>query len=306
MKLKKITQLILVSILGASFSSVAMASSSVEFSGAVEASITESDDHNPATANTHFTVDKVELGITGNVNNTVSAEVVLLAENFGAEGEDNSFGVDTALIHINTLAGTLSAGKTEFALASGETNMISGSRSGYSGYGVNHSGFGISLSGEAGILGYSIYVADPDADTTATPAEAQNTVSFGDLMGLTASISPIENITLSAGYTSRDGIRGTSIATLAKFAGFGFIAEITDIEGEVKERTNFEISYGFNFGTIATGVQEDEAGNNFQLVSFGTKIYENTVLKFEYKSEDKAIQTARDVSTLTLQLAYNF
>ncbi len=296
MKLKKINQLIIASALSTSFVGIAVAAPAVEFSGTVEASITQENATAPA-KDTQFTVGKVELSVAGNVNETISAEVVLLAENFGVEGEDNSFAVDTALIHMNTVAGTLSVGKTEFGFTAGESNMITDPVSDEGAV----AGFGISLSGEAGILGYSVYLADPEGDNHLN-------VGFGDLKGLTLSIIPVENITLSAGYVSHNNgtitSDSTTVAAIAEFAGFGFIAEMTDIDEVGRDAsTNFEVSYGFDFGTLAGAIQEDGAGNDWHLLSFGMEIYENTGLTFEYK--DNTTTTASD-EVFTLQLAYSF
>lgn len=288
MKLKKTNQLILTSILSTSFIGVTAAAPKVEFSGAVEASITQQNATAPA-KDTQFTVDTVELGVGATINETASAEIVLLAENFGAEGEDNAFAVDTALIHMNTVAGTLSVGKTEFGFTAGESNMITGPVSD-DGAGA---GFGISLAGEAGILGYSVYLADPEADN-------HDNVGFGDLKGFTLSVNLVENITLSAGYVSNNDADGTTVAALAEFGGFGFIAEMTDLEGGNDALTNFEVSYGFDFGTLAGAIQSDADGNDIQLVSFGMDIYENTSLTFEYMDGDTT------EGTFTAQLAYSF
>lgn len=295
MKLKNINQLVKASFISTLVSTSAYAEPTLELSGLVEMSIAKAESDNK----TQAAVDTVELAITAAMNDSISAEIVLLQEDMNTD-DQTDFEVDTAFIHMETGLGTVSAGKFTVPFTTGETNMIEDPTTL-----IEPAGVGLVLSGAAGFVEYSLYTIDPakddTADITGNAYADQGELGFGDVAGMNVNVPFNDDIALNASYAKIDDKTGASAALVASMGGFGVILEGTSIEGEDENRTNIEVSYDLGMGTLAASVQKDGEGNEFRSLGFSTDIYENTALNFQYMNDDSANENA-----MSAMLAYQF
>ena len=299
MSLKPINHFVKAAVVSALVATPAMANENplnIEFSGLIEASVSKADGEDSQSA-----IDTLELGISAQFNDQVSAEIILLQEDINTD-DQTDFEVDTALIHMDTGFGTLSAGKFIAPFTTGETNMIEDSTTL-----VEPAGVGLSFSGEVDMVEYSIYAVDPakddTTDITGNTYADEAALGFGDLAGINVNVAFTDEVTFNGSYAKIDDKTGTSGALIGSFGELGIILETTKIEDEDKARSNVEVSYDLGFGVVAAALQKDADDVDYRSVGFSKDVYENTNLNLQFMQTDDGKDES---NSLAAMLAFEF
>lgn len=294
----KLKQLTYASILAACSVTLVHAAPELEFSGELEASVKKEKGEG-----TQAQIDKVEIGINSKFNETVSADVVLLAEDLGTDDEIKI--VETALINFNTGFGVASVGKFKVPFTSDETNLIEDSVTF-----LEPIGYGVSFSGDLNGIGYQVYAADPAYedinDIIGSSHASESDLKFGDLMGVSINFPLAENVDLNTSYARMDGKNGLSASLNAAMGDFGLLLEATDIKDEDKTRHNIEASYNVGFGAVIAATQQDGEGDKWNSVGFVADVYESTELKFQYMKKNPKDSSETKTDSVAVQLVYEF
>ena len=268
----------------------------IEFSGLIEASVSKTDGEDSQSA-----VDTLELGISAQFNDQVSAEIILLQEDINTD-DQTDFEVHTALIHMDTGFGTLSAGKFTAPFTTGETNMIEDSTTL-----VEPAGVGLSFSGEVDMVEYPIYAVDPvkddTTDITGNTYADEAALGFGDLAGINVNVAFTDEVAFNGSYAKIDDKTGTSGALICSFGELGIILETTKIEDEDKAHSNVEVSYDLGFGVVAAALQKDADDVDYHSVGFSKDVYENTNLNLQFMQTDDGKDES---NSLAAMLAFEF
>lgn len=297
---------------GTAFAANDEAQQSIEFSGLVEVELGSSD------GDTDITVATAELGITGNINEKVSAEVVLLHE----EDEPASdFSVDTAIISMAaTEQLTVIVGQTVVPFGVFETNMISdpltlelaetGATAIQADYAMGNMSAsfylfnGAQLEDDIDNFGFSFSY---NTDTFAVGGGLISNMGDTDSIAATIIDDEVTGISINGRYTiSNITILGEYITALSDFqAGDGDFN--TDAQPSALQ---MEAAFAMDFATIAVGTQlTDEAedlglSESRILAAISREVMDNTSLALEVaRDEDYA---GDSVNTLTVQLAVVF
>lgn len=299
MNLKPVNQFVKSGLLAAAVAAPLAAQAEtpkVEFAGLIEASISKSDGQDSQAA-----VDTVELAIGAQINDSISAEVVLLQEDINTD-DQTDLEVDTALINMQTQLGTVSVGKFTVPFTTGETNMIEDATTL-----VEPAGVGVAFSGEMDMVEYTLYSIDPAKDDTEeitgnTYADS-NELGFGDVAGINVNIAFNDNIAFNGSYAKLDDKSGTSGALVGSFGDFGLILETTKIQDEDKARSNIEASYDLEVGTVAVSLQKDADDVDYRSLGYSVDVYENTNLNIQYMQTDDGADKSNAVAAM---LAFEF
>ena len=309
----------------------------------VEATFGEdvNEDEDDTVDNSDITLATVEIGFDAQINERVSASVLLLHEE-----DDTSLELDEGVITVSLNEDGsfyFAGGQMYVPFGNFETHMVSDpltlelgeTRQSVLQLGFENNGF----SG-------SVYVYN--GDVVEASAEDDTVESFGVNIGYAAEMdnfsfdigaSYISNIADSGGFMDRDDdgeadavdsfVSGMSVYAIVNSGAITGIFEYVaadefdaaelawDDDGASPSAANFEVGYAIDdASTVALGYQmTDEAADmglveDAVLVSYSREIYDATTLSFEYKQGDYYSEddngNGLDMSAFTAQLAVEF
>ena len=319
----------------------------VQMSGLLEVEATFGDDANEAeddtVDNSDVTLATVELGIDAQINDRVSASILLLHEE-----DDTPLELDEGVITVNLNddgSFYFAGGQMYVPFGNFETHMVSDpltlelgeTRQSVLQFGFENNGF----SGSVYVYKGDVVEASAEDDTVESFGVNIGYVMETDSFGLDIGASYISNIADSFGFmdslpsTGDDVdpvdsyVSGMSVyAIVASGAITGIFeyvaadefdaAELSwDSEGASPSAANLEVGYAIDdVSSIALGYQmTDEAVGmglveDAVLVSYSREIYDATTLSFEYMQGDYYSQdddgSGLDKSAFTAQLAVEF
>ena len=293
-----------------------------------------------------ISVATVELGLSGRVNEQISAEVVLLHEE---DDEDTNFEVDVATVNYAPKNNNWSftAGQSYVPFGSFESNMVSDPFTlvmGETSESVLQANF------ESGNLGTAFYLFNGSNKKNAGKDDrvdnyginlsynSEGDVNFTGSVGYINDIGDSDGLqdTINSTLGSNDvqqHVAGTSVSAIIEAADFSFIAEyvtatdnfaVTEIafngQGAKPRTLNIEAGYGFELSgkpaTIAIAYQSSDEALALGLAESRTSaalsidVMDNTSLAFEI-AQDKDYDiaeggTGETARTITAKLATEF
>ena len=294
----------------------------VELSGVIEVEAGYEDPDN-ADSESSLTLATAELGITAQLTDRVSGEIVLLYEDDGEEALD----VDVAAI---TLAASdswaITAGQFYVPFGVFETQMISDPLTLEMGETRETA---VQVGYSQGTFGLSAYLFDGDAreeDASKIDnfgldlalAEERDAFSYAANLGYINDLGDSDGLIDYAG-TRHDRVAGLTAGLIIVTGPFTLIGEYLGAldafaTGEEPSAFNLEAGYGFDLAGreagVAIGIQgtDDAAAvglpEDVVAAAFSVAVADNTALAVEYaRAEDYA---GAKTETLTLQLAAEF
>lgn len=295
----RLNSVLCASMLYACTSTFAYAAPEVEFNGLFEASLTKVESET-----SQGKIDKIEFGVDVKFNDVFSVEIGVQNEEVGTD-EVTGFFVETALLHLDSEFGTLSAGKLRVPFSMDEKLLIEESTTH-----VDLLGMGLSFTGALGPIEYQVYVVEPTKDeleeVTGNAYARSSELSFGDLKGVNLNIDLTESITFNTSYATIDNTRGISGTLTGSFSKFGWLLEATDIEGEETTRTNIEGHYKAGFGVLIASLQTDGDEREIKSLGFVTEVYENTHFKVQVQNVSPQQTDEVAYNSIAGQLTYEF
>ncbi len=293
---------------------------SVEIGGAIEVEATHaSTDGSDDTSD--ITASKAEIGLTAQVNDWVSGEIVI---KWGESDSSNTIELDTALISIADPDASWFANAGRYTLPFGNynTNMLSDPLTGDIGeIGVTALEAGYSANG-ASISAFT-FQSSPSNDID----------SFGAVLGyegsteqgnFSAHLGYVNNLAESGGWvTDGNQVPGWIASAQLDIASFTIIGEylaatddFNDAGGTQPSAYNIEIGYSFDAGTlpavVALGYQGTDDANhanwdiaeNRVLGALSIEIMDGTSIGLEYMNEES--YAGEDSDTVTGKLSVEF
>lgn len=313
----------------------AVAEPKVEIGGVVEVELSSGKDET-GTKSSDLALATVELGISAEINDRVSGNLVVLHE----DDDTENFVIDEGTITITGGEGSnwsVTAGRMYIPFGNFETNMVSDPLTLEI---AETQEAAIRFDFSAGDINAAVYAFNGDADETATNPDVIDdfgiSISYAN-DNLDVGVDFINNVAETDGlWGVVDGViggspslvteqaQGIAFHAIYKTGSFTVIAEmvsadkLVDANNAEPKATNFEVAYDLGNGTVALGFQStDDLGGTLPesktMLAYSTTIAKDVSLAVEYADAEDYPTTATPTAgtgqsggTFTAQIAVEF